>query len=754
MQQVNYDSKNGLVEIFDSLNPTLDFSLLNQQQVIITNHLNDVVKFESFYDITSNETDARFLERWWRASIDGGLNYSDWYEINSIVSQENIVISTTASTTTWRKNTFNITGFPCLDPSADLSLQLKWVRKGTSMSGLISINEYKVLGEIDINEITEATVALVAGQSVVFRPPYVYKVFDFTDLELISSNNDSIKTEWRYSQDNKRNWTKWEPLNKDNLISARINPIRFFEVEYQFTNISSSNVAIYDFNLIGDFQNVTSDYYKTNLFGLRDNASSIIASFSNGPNASDLPPTDGGMISTNNCGPLSDLIKPMTDSQKSQLFKPYQLDKAVELLGILNDQSTELFGWDVVYFATDPDSNGIDYTFHEYQLVNAVCEGVIKISVDQNNFPDNQIVMNQFDLSLFDTFEVHITKKTFKSVFGEQRRPSKEDFLYFPELNRMFRVEHAQPFRQFNNAAIYYKVMLKKYSQIANMHMDGDIADKVRELTKNSTIDELFGLETTNDIKDVANKDQTRTLTRDVIRHKIYARINKELLENSTLILSKSNYDMSSVTYNTPAVTYALGDQQLNKGDNRAIMIWFSLNNYVVNESYNFINNFDIVNSLGYNISLEADKINVTINATTSQFNLTTGTISTATALNEDVWYCYLANIDQRQALLTHYLYKRDVVNENDAKNIGSSKLKLLYKQEDIITPQEFFLENTDVSILGSDSKITNLRVFNDVLSEETHTKILNQSIIRDTSSLIFADNANTTLTQLPKFDI
>ncbi len=61
MQQVNYDSKNGLVEIFDSLNPTLDFSLLNQQQVIITNHLNDVVKFESFYDITSNETDARFL---------------------------------------------------------------------------------------------------------------------------------------------------------------------------------------------------------------------------------------------------------------------------------------------------------------------------------------------------------------------------------------------------------------------------------------------------------------------------------------------------------------------------------------------------------------------------------------------------------------------------------------------------------------------------------------------------------------------
>src|ERR1035437_6514312 len=181
----------------------------------------------------------------------------------------------------------------------------------------------------------------------------------------------------------------------------------------------------------------------------------------------------------------------MTEAQKSQLFKPYALNQATDLLNILTNQALTIFGWDIVYFATDADANGIDYTFHEYQLLNVRCEGVIKIAVDQNNFPDNQIVMNQFDLSLFDTFEVHITKQNFKEVFGEQRKPSKDDFLYFPELNRMFRVEHAQPFRQFNNTAIYYKAMLKKFNQLANVQItNGEIADKVKELTKNSTIDE------------------------------------------------------------------------------------------------------------------------------------------------------------------------------------------------------------------------------------------------------------------------
>ncbi len=753
MHQVSYDQQNGTVIVNEELT-TIEFSLVNQQQVIVIDELTDVIKFCEFYDMTINETDTRYLERWWRASMDG-LNYSEWYQITEKSNEEIVVVVGTASTITYKKNYFEITEFPILDPSASSIIEIKWVRKGLSLSGLISLIEYSIEGEIDRLETVEPTIQLSATQSIIYSPPYVYKVFRLDDVELISSDNSIIATEWRYSQDNKRSWTNWEPLNKANAISARINPIRFFEVEYQFTNLSNYNASIYDFNLIGDFQNVTLDYFKSNLFGIRDNAQSIVASFSNAPNPSDLPPSDGGMLLVSKeCGPLKDLIQPLTDAQKSQLFKPYALNQATELLNILSNQATSILGWDIVYFATDPDSNGIDHTFHEYQLLNVVCDGVVKVSVDQNNFPDNQIVMNQFDLSLFDTFEIHITKESFKTVFGVQRRPHKDDFLYFPELSRMFRVEHAQPFRQFNNSAIYYKVMLKKWSQLSNVQITNvEISNKVKELTNNTTIDELFGLEATNDLKNVANKDQLRTLTHDVIRHSILVKINKELIENSTLVISKSNYDMNSVTYNTTGVTYTSADPILEKGDNRAFMLWFSINNYVINETYNFINNYDSINSIGYKVDLEADNINLTINGTVSQFNLSGSTVSSASSLDENVWYCYLVNLDQRQGQVTHYLYKRNVVIEADAGNLTSSKLLLVNTFQENINPIEFSLENSNISIFGSDSKITNIRVFNDILPEDTHNKILNQTIIRDTSALIFGDNANNKII-LPSYDI
>jgi hypothetical protein len=68
--------------------------------------------------------------------------------------------------------------------------------------------------------------------------------------------------------------------------------------------------------------------------------------------------------------------------------------------------------------------------------------------------------------------------------------------------------------------------------------------------------------------------------------------------------------------------------------------------------------------------------------------------------------------------------------------------------------PVEFELENVSARILGCDMKITNIRLFSDVIPENQHSKMLNQSIIRDDSKyLIFADNANQRLV-LPSFEI
>ncbi len=68
----------------------------------------------------------------------------------------------------------------------------------------------------------------------------------------------------------------------------------------------------------------------------------------------------------------------------------------------------------------------------------------------------------------------------------------------------MFQVDNPQQFRNFNNSAIYYKLILKKYSQKANVKADDEIKDKIKKLTSNSTIDELFGIENTQDKAGVA----------------------------------------------------------------------------------------------------------------------------------------------------------------------------------------------------------------------------------------------------------
>ena len=149
-----------------------------------------------------------------------------------------------------------------------------------------------------------------------------------------------------------------------------------------------------------------------------------------------------------------------TDSDAANLYNPYQQNEAVDLLSKLSTDAELMFGHRVSYFVTDADRKGQDHTLNEFQLYNVVCESEIKVSVVDNNFPDNQITINQFDLSLFDTFEIHITKDEFKKAFGVDKRPSKQDFLWFCNLNRMFQVDHAQQFRSFNNTAIYYKLIL------------------------------------------------------------------------------------------------------------------------------------------------------------------------------------------------------------------------------------------------------------------------------------------------------
>ena len=268
-------------------------------------------------------------------------------------------------------------------------------------------------------------------------------------------------------------------------------------------------------------------------------------------------------------------------------------------------------------------------------------------------------------------------------------------------------------------------------------------------------MDELFGIENNQDKAAIANKQQFTPLTRDPIRLEYKASIDKELIENSSTIISKSNYDLSTVDYGQVAVKYKNFDSVFSVSDNIGYIIWFNINNYISDEVYNFMNHYDDTNSLGWKVNLSNDAINVTLNSDVYTYDLMGSPSINNIALEEETWYCYVLNIDQRQKTMDQFIYKRDVDDESDAGNLTSTILRKVYNNSQNITPINYQIEGGETcKILASDMKITNIRMFTDIIPAEQHNKICNQYVIRDDSKyLVFADNATTRL-YLPKFPL
>jgi hypothetical protein len=234
----------------------------------------------------------------------------------------------------------------------------------------------------------------------------------------------------------------------------------------------------------------------------------------------------------------------------------------------------------------------------------------------------------------------------------------------------------------------------------------------------------------------------------------MFAQIDKELVENSSTIIAKAHYDLSSVEYRQSAVVYRNLDPIVNETDNIGFQIWFNINNYIPGEMYNLFSYYNYANLEGWKVDILNDEIIVGLNSATYSFHLLNYSTGGAIALNEETWYCYVLNIDQRNREMSQWIYKRNVDDESDAANLTNTLLRMVYKNSQSIDTFRFEAEGFNSQILGSDMRATNIRVFLDVIPENVHNKVLNQYIIRDDSKfLVFADNATTRL-YLPRFPL
>jgi hypothetical protein len=230
-------------------------------------------------------------------------------------------------------------------------------------------------------------------------------------------------------------------------------------------------------------------------------------------------------------------------------FKPYEVDSAIGMYREISFYTNKIFGHDVVYFRTVPESDSGDYIFKEWTLFKNVDRKCIKIMVPGNKFPSNDPKFSEFELDFQLPFEIHIDHNYFQSIFGKGSQPRYRDFLYFPLVNRMYEVQGSYLHRGFMMAPTYWKMTLKKY----NPNIDTLLTDDSRQFLDNviQSAEDLFGSQVESDIKDGTMPEQYDTISRrfdssrNAIHPNLIIRPLKYTFNYASLI--ENYYDLNSV---------------------------------------------------------------------------------------------------------------------------------------------------------------------------------------------------------------
>lgn len=690
-----------------------------------------------------------------------GENEDNYFQIEYRISTD------TVNWSVWQPMPNDFNNF--INPnSVNLWLQIQYTAITDGITTL-KLNELTILGIRNIDEIFEP-IELNNNDVKIYTVQDTYKVFNLQDFNIFMSfgNINDLQIYYRFTQTQGRIWSEWVPLTKENLIKTRIERLKFCNFQFSFQNIGSGTIGVFDLELIGEFQNITADYKTMARLGLKTQCNPL----ANSP-APTSPCTATDTILT--CVPCSESLTPWNNdiencsincSNYVQINDKSLWQEHIKLNQIMNDFISKVNSWKCTYLLTDPDGKGIDHVLHEQQIHNVIAMKDINIIVPDNQFPVDNLNFAGLDLDLIQSFEIHILKSTFKSTFGVEFRPSKRDVLYICDINQLWEVEQMFTKRSFMNAEYYYRVLMKKYNnntsrQYANTTDGQNAKTFIDKLTKHTTLDQLFGIDVDNNIKQntknidnnsVINPSQqyTNTSLLSIRKNMTNTKIVNDTIWNASLIIAKTKYEFPIKSKNIKFVEYNTEDNNVGKGDNRAISFWLNTSLYDPTWQWNILNNYDDTNNIGYKINIIQNALTLTFNTNTYQLPLN--------GFNINIWYCFLINIDQIQQKIELAIYTRQ--NENGA-TLSNNKLVLFNKLIFDINPIEF-IHNKQIYIGSIDTtntvvnnlnvwNLTNLRIYNQVLNKNVRNTILNENVISDAHLTILVDNAEDVLT-LPKY--
>jgi hypothetical protein len=325
----------------------------------------------------------------------------------------------------------------------------------------------------------------------------------------------------------------------------------------------------------------------------------------------------------------------ITNTHKN-LFNPYrQSDQQKELYDKLSKSTNDIFGFECIYFRTEPKHNSKDITFKSYKLHEVIEYKDLKVTIADNEIPTDRLIFSALDIDFQDELEIHIVKEVFNEVFGEGLEPNSNDFLYLPLTDRMYQLNTKQNGDLFFNHSPYWRAFLVKYEDRANVQKSGEQFDRIEELVD---FEKDFENEATQLEKDDAVKAFNNPKSDS---RQNYISDDKLLTNNGEVVQWMYNYLR---TEQTPQYTY---DISLLSNDQWSFFAWFKVNDL----TNDMVHLKDIDDSICANLKVVNGDIQLKLGDDITGVTMIPTTINPMNEINEDEFIGIVVNYANTETL-------------------------------------------------------------------------------------------------------
>lgn len=252
---------------------------------------------------------------------------------------------------------------------------------------------------------------------------------------------------------------------------------------------------------------------------------------------------------------------------------------------------SEMYGLTVIWFHTSPKET--NHTFVNNFLKDVVSIKRINIVLPNNEVPQDRSVYTEWDIQLEGEFVTNVVDSMFRQAFGPNEIPLQKDFIFFPMMNKMYRVSSVQPKNGFMGKVGWWEVFFTKFEDDSSISYNYDELTDIpflEDITENSFYDDDYEKEINEEQQTVtesySNKAIDSTHYVDVKESEYFREFYDKRIDIVSVnpeynAFPVSMYNFSSIDNNVVAMTYQIG-----KGVNKRN--WFE-------KSFKFVSNICIL---------------------------------------------------------------------------------------------------------------------------------------------------------------